>query len=45
MDKRNHIGYWWERQKERYHWEDQDLGGWPTINGFQRYKMGWFGLD
>jgi hypothetical protein len=20
--------YWWERQKERDHWEDQDVGGW-----------------
>jgi hypothetical protein len=22
-----HIGYWWESQNERYHWEDQDVGG------------------
>jgi hypothetical protein len=22
------IVYWWESQKERDHWEDQDLGGW-----------------
>jgi hypothetical protein len=23
-----HIGYWWERQKESAHWEDQDVIGW-----------------
>jgi hypothetical protein len=23
-----HVGYWWESQKERDHWEDQDVGGW-----------------
>jgi hypothetical protein len=22
-----HIGYWWESQKERGHWEDKDVGG------------------
>jgi hypothetical protein len=23
-----HLGYWWERQKKRDHWEDQDVGEW-----------------
>jgi hypothetical protein len=25
------IGYWWISQKERDHWEDQDVGGWTTL--------------
>jgi hypothetical protein len=26
-----HIGYWWETQKERDHYEDQDVGGWTIL--------------
>jgi hypothetical protein len=22
-----HIGYWWESQKEREHWEEQNVSG------------------
>jgi hypothetical protein len=25
------IRYWWESQKERDHWEDQDVGGWTIL--------------
>jgi hypothetical protein len=24
-------GYWWESQKERDHWEEQDVGGWTIL--------------
>jgi hypothetical protein len=26
-----HIGYLWESQKERGHYEDQDVGGWTIL--------------
>jgi hypothetical protein len=26
-----HIGYGWESQKERDHWEEQDVGEWIII--------------
>jgi hypothetical protein len=26
-----HIGYWWESQKERDHWKNQDVGGWTIL--------------
>jgi hypothetical protein len=26
-----HARYWWESQKGRYHWEDQDVGVWTIL--------------
>jgi hypothetical protein len=26
-----HRGYWWERQKERDHQEDKEVGGWIIL--------------
>jgi hypothetical protein len=26
------IGYWWESQKDRDHWEEQDVGGQTILN-------------
>jgi hypothetical protein len=37
-------GYWWESQKERDHWDDQDVGG-QTISKWILDRMGWCGLD
>jgi hypothetical protein len=38
-----HIGYWWESQKERHHWEDQDTGGRTILKWI--LEMGWYGMD
>jgi hypothetical protein len=29
--RRMHVEYWWESQKERDHWEDQDVDGWTIL--------------
>jgi hypothetical protein len=26
-----HIGYWWEGQREKDHWEDQDVDRWIIL--------------
>jgi hypothetical protein len=39
-----HTGYWWDSQKERDNWEDQDAGGW-TISKWMRDRMGWSEVD
>jgi hypothetical protein len=39
-----HIGYWWERQKERGNWEDQDVDGWTIFKLILR-EVGWDGMD
>jgi hypothetical protein len=26
-----YIGYWWESQMGRDHWEDQDVDGWRIL--------------
>jgi hypothetical protein len=41
-----HTGNWWESQKERDHWEDQDVGGWTILKWISEILDGmvWFGL-
>jgi hypothetical protein len=39
-----HIGYWWESQKERDHWDDQDVGGWTILKWILR-ETGLDGVD
>jgi hypothetical protein len=41
-----HIGYWWESQKERDHWEDQDVGGWTILKlTLDRIRVDWIHMD
>jgi hypothetical protein len=41
------IGYWWESQKERDHWENQDVGWWTILKWILvRYDgMVWCGFN
>jgi hypothetical protein len=40
-----HRGYWWESQKKRDHWEDQDVGGWTTLKWILLVReIGWGGV-
>jgi hypothetical protein len=39
------IGYWWEIQKERDHWEYQDVGGWTILKWFLERWDGVVWLD
>jgi hypothetical protein len=38
-----HVGYWWESQKERDHWEDQDVGEWTILKLI--LEIGWDDVD
>jgi hypothetical protein len=38
-----HIGYWCESQKEKYHYKDQDIGGWIILKWILD-RMVWCGL-
>jgi hypothetical protein len=34
-----HVGYWWERQKEGDHYEEEDM--WVDNIKMDRIKLGW----
>jgi carbohydrate-selective porin OprB len=40
-----HIGYWWESQKERDHWEDLDVGDLTILGWIWGDRMGECGSD
>jgi hypothetical protein len=39
-----HTEYWWESQKERYCYKDQDTGRWIILKWILD-RMGWYELD
>jgi hypothetical protein len=41
-----HVGIWWESQKERDHFEDQDVVGWTILKWILEREDGmiWTGL-
>jgi hypothetical protein len=44
-EERNAYRIPWEIQKERDHWEDQDVGRWVDNIKMDLREMGWCGLD
>jgi hypothetical protein len=44
--RRMHMGYWWESQKERDHWDNQDVGRWTMLKWFLEIYNGmvWIGF-
>jgi hypothetical protein len=43
-ERRTHIGYWSESQRERDHYEDQDVGGWLILRWILE-RLEWGGVD
>jgi hypothetical protein len=39
------IGFWWESQKERGHWEDLDVGLRILDLKIDLREIGWCGMD
>jgi hypothetical protein len=39
------TGYYWECQKERDHWEDQDVGGWTILKWILEGRDGMDWID
>jgi hypothetical protein len=41
-----HTGYWWESQKDKDHWEEQDVGGWTILKWISErcVEMVWIAL-
>jgi hypothetical protein len=42
--RRIHIGYWWESQKKRDHWEDEGVGGWTILKWILERQDGMLGI-
>jgi hypothetical protein len=40
-----YIGYWWESQRERDHWEDQDISGWTILKWLLERWNGVYWID